>query len=207
MLVNAWVQVITPELLGQAVECYLTPAVTSALRSDENALSALQDAMPQNGMSSPVERSSFACWFGTVPADAPAADFMAGLGRLVLGLIAFFVAGALTGGAMFFLMSWAGNHVLRTLQVEVFARLQQLSLSFYSRNESGDLMSRRGSITHSDLRGNLRIIHAQVPLAEMFGYSTVLRGLTQGRASYTMEPDVYAPVSPHLAEKIAAGEW
>ncbi|BAM00273.1 MULTISPECIES: ABC transporter ATP-binding protein [Caldilinea] len=142
MLVNAWVQVITPELLGQAVDCYLTPAVTSALRSDENALSALQDATPQNGMSSPVERSSFACWFGTVPADAPAADFMAGLGRLVLGLIAFFVVGALTGGAMFFLMSWAGNHVLRTLQVEVFARLQQLSLSFYSRNESGDLMSR-----------------------------------------------------------------
>ena len=71
---------------------------------------------------------------------------------------------------------------------------------------SGDLMSRRGAITHSELRGNLRIIHAQVPLGEMFGYSTILRGLTQGRASYTMEPDVYAPVSEHLAEKIASGQ-
>lgn len=142
MVINAWVQVVTPELLGQAVDCYLTPAVTSALRSNENALNALQGAMPRTGMSSPAEQSSFACWFGTVPADASAADFMAGLGRLVVGLIAVFVVGALTGGAMFFLMSWTGNHVLRTLQVEVFARLQQLSLSFYSRNESGDLMSR-----------------------------------------------------------------
>lgn len=142
MVINAWVQVVTPELLGQAVDCYLTPAVTSALRSNENALNALQGAMPRTGMSSPAEQSSFACWFGTVPADASAADFIAGLGRLVVGLIAVFVVGALTGGAMFFLMSWTGNHVLRTLQVEVFARLQQLSLSFYSRNESGDLMSR-----------------------------------------------------------------
>lgn len=142
MVINAWVQVVTPELLGQAVDCYLTPVVTSALRSNENALNALQGAMPRTGMSSPAEQSSFACWFGTVPADASAADFMAGLGRLVVGLIAVFVVGALTGGAMFFLMSWTGNHVLRALQVEVFARLQQLSLSFYSRNESGDLMSR-----------------------------------------------------------------
>ncbi|WP_298981080.1 ABC transporter ATP-binding protein [Caldilinea sp.] len=142
MIVNAWVQVVTPELLGQAVDCYLTPAVTSALRSDENAANASQGAPAQNAAPAPVERSSFVCWFGTVPADAPAAEFMAGLGRLVVGLIAFFVVGALTGGAMFFLMAWAGNHVLRTLQVEVFAHLQRLSLGFYSRNESGDLMSR-----------------------------------------------------------------
>lgn len=143
MIVNAWVQVVTPELLGQAVDCYLTPAVTSTLRSEESAVNTLQGVAPQEApMPAPAEQSSFACWFGAVPADAPAGEFMAGLGRLVLGLLALFVVGALTGGAMFFLMSWAGNHVLRTLQVEVFARLQQLSLSFYSRNESGDLMSR-----------------------------------------------------------------
>jgi len=72
---------------------------------------------------------------------------------------------------------------------------------------TGDLMARRGSVTHSDLRGAVRVIHALVPLAEMFGYSTVLRGLTQGRASYTMEPDVYAPVPMGVAEKVSGGLW
>jgi ATP-binding cassette subfamily B multidrug efflux pump len=59
-----------------------------------------------------------------------------------LGLIGFFALGAITGGAMFYLMAWAGQHVLRGLQVEVFTHLQRLSLGFYNRNESGDLMSR-----------------------------------------------------------------
>jgi elongation factor G len=72
---------------------------------------------------------------------------------------------------------------------------------------TGDLMSRRGSVTHSDVRNQLRIIHAQVPLAEMFGYATILRGLTQGRASYTMEPDVYMPVPESVAAKVSGGLW
>jgi ATP-binding cassette subfamily B protein len=136
MVVNAWVQVITPELLGQAVDCYLTPAVTGELHRAEVA-----DGMPA-GVDKPQDARSFACWFGDVPAGSPTDAYMAGLGRLVLGLIAIFVLGAITGGAMFFMMSWAGQHVLRALQVDVFAHLHRLSLGFYSRNESGDLMSR-----------------------------------------------------------------
>ena len=66
-------------------------------------------------------------------------------------------------------------------------------------------MSRRATITHTDVRDELRIIDARVPLAEMFGYATILRGLTQGRASYTMEPDIYAPVPEKLAAKVAGG--
>ena len=72
---------------------------------------------------------------------------------------------------------------------------------------TGDLMSRRGTVTHSDVRNQLRIIHAQVPLAEMFGYATIIRGLTQGRASYTMEPDVYMPVPDSVAAKVSGGLW
>ncbi len=136
MVVNAWVQVITPELLGQAVDCYLTPAVTGELRANEIAQGMAPDA------ATPIEASSFACWFGDVPEGSPLSDYIAGLGRLVLALIGFFVVGAITGGAMFYLMSWAGQHVLRALQVDVFTRLHTLSLGFYSRNESGDLMSR-----------------------------------------------------------------
>ncbi|MFO7634932.1 MAG: ABC transporter ATP-binding protein, partial [Caldilinea sp.] len=136
MVVNAWVQVITPELLGQAVDCYLTPAVTNEIRANEIA-----QGMPP-GAGTPLEISSFACWFGDVPAGSPIDAYIAGLGRLVLGLVAIFVLGAITGGAMFYLMSWAGQHVLRALQVDVFKHLHKLSLGYYSRNESGDLMSR-----------------------------------------------------------------
>ena len=50
--------------------------------------------------------------------------------------------------------------------------------------------------------GKTRIIHALVPLASMFQYSTVLRSLTQGRASYSMEPSHYAPVPPSIADEI-----
>ncbi len=135
MVVNAWVQVVTPELLGQAVDCYLTPAVTA-----EVATAEATQGLPAGD--APAARSDFACWFGAVPKGAATTDYIAGLGRLTLGLIGFFAIGAITGGAMFFLMSWAGQHVLRGLQVEVFTHLQRLSLGFYNRNESGDLMSR-----------------------------------------------------------------
>ena len=140
MVVNAWVQVITPAMLGQAVDCYLTPAVTSEVATGI-ANAAAQD-QTQAAVAAPTTKSDFSCWFGTVPAGAPTSEYMAGLGRLVLGLVAIFVAGAITGGIMFYLMGWAGQHVLRALQEEVFGHLHKLSLGYYSRNESGDLMSR-----------------------------------------------------------------
>jgi ATP-binding cassette subfamily B multidrug efflux pump len=86
--------------------------------------------------------SDFACWFGAVPAGAPTVDFVAGLGRLVLGLVGFYVARCDHRRAHVLPDGWAGQHVLRGLQVEVFHHLHKLSLGFYSRHESGDLMSR-----------------------------------------------------------------
>ena len=65
-----------------------------------------------------------------------------GLLRLVLILVGIQVGGALTGGLMFYLMTWAGQHVLRQIQVDLFQRLTQLSVGYYSQHESGDLMSR-----------------------------------------------------------------
>jgi elongation factor G len=54
--------------------------------------------------------------------------------------------------------------------------------------------------------GGVQAIEAFVPLAEMFGYSTDLRSLTQGRANFTMEFDHYEPLPKSLAEKIVKGE-
>ncbi len=64
---------------------------------------------------------------------------------------------------------------------------------------NGDLNVRRATITGTDLRGRYRVIDAQVPLRQMFGYTTDLRSLTQGRASASMEMSHYAPVPVALA--------
>ena len=67
---------------------------------------------------------------------------------------------------------------------------------------SGDLSSRRGQINDSELRGVVRMINAEVPLSEMFGYATVLRGMTQGRASSTMEPAEYRLMPENLKKEV-----
>src|SRR6185369_12454513 len=61
-------------------------------------------------------------------------------------------------------------------------------------NVVGDLNRRRGVILSSDQRGNTRVVEAEVPLSEMFGYTTELRSMSTGRASSVMEPLKYAPV-------------
>ncbi|MFA5199652.1 MAG: elongation factor G [Candidatus Omnitrophota bacterium] len=69
----------------------------------------------------------------------------------------------------------------------------------------GDLSSRRAKIIALGQRLNLRTIRANVPLSEVFNYATVTRSLTQGRASYTMEPSFYSEVPTQVAEKIILG--
>jgi elongation factor G len=66
----------------------------------------------------------------------------------------------------------------------------------------GDLMRRRGKIESQDNRGNVTIIHGHVPLKEMFGYATTLRSLSQGRASYSMEPSHYEEAPRNIQEEI-----
>jgi elongation factor G len=68
----------------------------------------------------------------------------------------------------------------------------------------GDLSSRRGRIEKMDQRGSDRIVRAQVPLAEMFGYATELRSRTQGRATYTMQFNSYREVPKSVQEEVVA---
>lgn len=72
----------------------------------------------------------------------------------------------------------------------------------YWGNVIGDLMTRRAQIKETGNRGKLKTAIANVPLSEMFGYANALRSLTQGRASFSMEPSFYAQVPNQLAEKI-----
>ncbi len=72
----------------------------------------------------------------------------------------------------------------------------------YMGDVMGDLSSRRGRIEGMEARGNTQVIKAQVPLSEMFGYSTDLRSRTQGRATYTMQFAQYMEVPPNIASDI-----
>ncbi len=69
-------------------------------------------------------------------------------------------------------------------------------------NVVGDLSSRRGMIQGMDDLPGLKVVRAEVPLAEMFGYSTTLRSLTQGRATYTMEFKHYSEAPKNIAEAV-----
>jgi elongation factor G len=68
-----------------------------------------------------------------------------------------------------------------------------------------DLSSRRGKILGMDTRSDVRVIAAQVPLAEMFGYATSVRSLSQGRATYTMQVSHYEPVPNNISENLKTG--
>jgi elongation factor G len=66
----------------------------------------------------------------------------------------------------------------------------------------GDLNRRRGLILGMDESVSGKVVNAEVPLAEMFGYATDLRSATQGRATYTMEFSKYADAPPNVAQQI-----
>lgn len=155
VVVATWSQVTTPLLIGQATDCFLVPL---------GAGSPLGTSFP--GAASLSQASQSDCWIVRDPAvlsgtqriistayrlggfvspaltGMTADERMAGLGRLILIVIALFVLGSFLTGLTFFAMSWSGQHVLRAMRVDVFQRLHQLSMSFYAENEAGDLMSR-----------------------------------------------------------------
>jgi elongation factor G len=68
----------------------------------------------------------------------------------------------------------------------------------------GDLNSRRGTVQDMDMRADMQVVHARVPLAKMFGYSTAIRSLTKGRASYSMETDSFDLVPATVREELLA---
>ena len=66
----------------------------------------------------------------------------------------------------------------------------------------GDLNSRRGKIMSIDTKGTTRLIHAEVPLKEMFGYATTIRSLSSGRAAYSMEPSHFARAPKNIEDEV-----
>ncbi len=158
VVISTWTQVTTPELTGQATDCFLVPTGASAF-------GGFGSFAPQ--ADTPTNATSSSCWLASSdpstlsfshqiiykayrlggfemldPAVATSDQRIAGLLRLILVVIALFLLGAVLTGTTFFTMAWTGQHVLRVLRVAVFEQLHRLSLSYYSEHEAGDLMSR-----------------------------------------------------------------
>ncbi len=87
--------------------------------------------------------------------------------------------------------------------LEPIMKLEVVTPDDYLGDVTADLMSRRAEINEMFTRGRLRVIEARAPLEKMFGYSTAVRSLSQGRASYSMEPLEYAAAPDSLLESLA----
>ncbi len=88
--------------------------------------------------------------------------------------------------------------------LEPIMRVEVVTPEEYMGDIIGDLNSRRGNISSMDTRGNARVINAQVPLANMFGYVNNLRSGSQGRAQFTMHFDHYEQVPQGVADEVRA---
>jgi ATP-binding cassette subfamily B protein len=157
LMLNAWTQVVTPGLTGQAFDCFITPSLTSdmatAVATDAAAQGAAPGAAPAgapagapgapgaDGQRPPTAAQSNCTWRELPPGSARA-DYLRGLGALALWLVVIAVLGAFSAGVMFYLMAWTGQHVLRRIQTQLFAHLTRQSIGYHTRVETGDLMSR-----------------------------------------------------------------
>ena len=152
VVVSTWTQVTTPELSGQAVDCFLVPIGNQAFgsilpnggaqsQSTSSSCWIIQDPSTQTGTNKIITTlfSAGGYHYPLVPTQDAR---IAGLTRLVLIITLLFVISAVLTGLTFYVMSWSGQHVLRQLRVEVFDHLHRLSLSYYSVHVAGDLMSR-----------------------------------------------------------------
>jgi len=86
--------------------------------------------------------------------------------------------------------------------LEPVMRVEVVTPEEYMGDIIGDLNSRRGNVEGMDQRGNARVISAMVPLANMFGYVSQLRSMSQGRAQYTMHFDHYADVPRQVTDEM-----
>jgi elongation factor G len=90
----------------------------------------------------------------------------------------------------------------KPILLEPYMKVVVLVPEDYFGSVTGDISSRRGMIVEQEDRGNTKVVTCEVPLSEMFGYTTTLRSLTQGRGSNSMEFLEYRPMPRNLMEEV-----
>jgi ATP-binding cassette subfamily B protein len=238
VVLSTWAQVTVPDLLGQTVDCYLTPGAISTF-------SSLPGTTPDSGAESncwleeDAERQGFTqnlvyelITLGGFPAPNPVnmstQDALAGLGRMVVLIVALYILTSVLTGLSFFGMTWAGSHALRQMREELFEHLHRLSLGYYAEHEAGDLMSRITNDTETIqqafsfalinvLSGALLVVwigynmlKASVPFALLSLVAVPLMIVatvwlsTQARKAYRRTRQELGSVNAELQESIAA---
>lgn len=154
MIISTWVQVLTPELTGQVVDCYLSASAADTFANSPLASDATQASQTSCWLAADFPAANttqtiikaIVDWFHipTPTADAVLnnSQRISGLAGMVGIWMAFFVASAILTGSTFYTMTWAGQRVLRRMRVEVFEHLHRLPIGYYAEHEAGDLMSR-----------------------------------------------------------------
>jgi ATP-binding cassette subfamily B protein len=163
MVISTWTQVTTPNVIGQVVDCFLTPAVGAAtgnafpgMESESNSQQNCWLAQPPQGFTQTVVQKMYTFnGFSVPPADLgllQTEQRIEGLGRMIAVLIVFFIIGAITAGLTAYGVTWAGMRVVRGMRLEVFDKVQILQIGYYAEHEAGDLMSRITNDTETILQ-------------------------------------------------------
>jgi len=97
------------------------------------------------------------------------------------------------------------SHKAQPVLLEPIMKVEVITPEEFFGDVMGDVSARRGKIIETADREKTKVIDAEVPLAEMFGYATTLRSLTKGRANFTMEFKEYYEVPRHISEEIVTG--
>ncbi len=153
MIVSTWAQVTGPNLTGQVVDCFLTPGVSSAtagafpgMTTTTNAQTNCWLSKEPSGFTETVIQNLYTLngypLPGTEVGSMTQANRIAGLGRFILIVLLLYVVSAVATGLTFYGMNWAGMHLVRDLRVEIFQKVHQLQIAYFTQHEAGDLMSR-----------------------------------------------------------------
>ncbi|MCA9938148.1 MAG: ABC transporter ATP-binding protein [Anaerolineales bacterium] len=153
VIITTWAQVISPELIGQTVDCYLTPSAAASFGNFPGAPTAENAGTTSNCWISAQGDTSLSQQIQRIFQDRAYAEnqMLAGMNgdqrlngllNIIIIIVGLYVASSVLTGLTFFLMSWVGQHVLTRMRVQLFEQLHALSLSYYAEHEVGDLMSR-----------------------------------------------------------------
>src|SRR5574342_1234307 len=112
VLVTTAMQVVTPALTGQLVDCYLSPATQKISGADASA------------------RPVINCWLANPSSLLTTQDYVNGMGGLILVVVVLFVLSSVLTGLQFFLMNYVGFRVLRNMRVVIFEHIHRLSLGY-----------------------------------------------------------------------------
>lgn len=138
---STYMTVLVPDLIGQSVDCYLTPFIAGEQAAE--FMPFLAD-LPESVTSQITPDAGFEsnCWYTTPDLGLSPSQALSAFGGLILIIVGLYVFSAIFTGLQFYLTSWAGYHVLRDLRAKVFVHVHRLSLGYFSKHEAGDVMSR-----------------------------------------------------------------